>query len=218
MRVISFLGLKGGTGKTTISHLLAHGCGLNGVKSILAITDAQRLPLETDGRKYEIYDARSAHDIFNLINVANNYPDDMVLIIDGCRNRNMDEWIHGFSDLVILPFMDGYDDIQVISQDLSRLPKAVAIPNHWPTNNLALKATEKVVKPLRDEFVNRIFLPLPKAHAMIEITRLHFTGLQHNITDIARLFAIRTLTNMGFNLDDKTGKLVYAKQSQKASI
>ena len=57
--IISVIGNKGGTGKTTISHMLAHGVALLGHRSVCVLTDACREPLDPANRNYLIADARS---------------------------------------------------------------------------------------------------------------------------------------------------------------
>lgn len=210
MKIISFVGQKGGSGKTTASHLLAHGCGLNGIKSANVITDVKRIPLKQEGRKYAIIDCRDPDSLFKVVTEAKKRPDDMVLIIDGGGNREqIDAWISDHSDLVILPFRDSPEDIRTVAIDLLQLPKAVALPNQWPTNLKAREVADQFAKPLRDNFPNRMLMPLPAAHAMIEILQEHFSGLQNNVNNIAKVFAIRTLEKVGFDFDSKAGRLVY---------
>ncbi|OYY40842.1 MAG: hypothetical protein B7Y56_15615 [Gallionellales bacterium 35-53-114] len=44
-KLICVIGNKGGTGKTSITHMLCHGFGLLGMRSIAVLTDTSREPL-----------------------------------------------------------------------------------------------------------------------------------------------------------------------------
>ena len=57
--IICVIGNKGGTGKTTISHMLCQGMGLLGQRSVCVLTDTCREPLDPAGRRYLVADARS---------------------------------------------------------------------------------------------------------------------------------------------------------------
>ena len=48
--IICVIGNKGGTGKTTLSHMLCQGLGLLGQRSVCVLTDTHREPLDPDGR------------------------------------------------------------------------------------------------------------------------------------------------------------------------
>ena len=48
-RIICVIGNKGGTGKTSITHMLCHGLGLLGKRSIAVLTDAARTWLAEKG-------------------------------------------------------------------------------------------------------------------------------------------------------------------------
>ena len=43
-RLICIIGNKGGTGKTSITHMLCHGLGLLGMRSIAVLTDTYANP------------------------------------------------------------------------------------------------------------------------------------------------------------------------------
>jgi ATPases involved in chromosome partitioning len=58
-RLICVIGNKGGTGKTSITHMLCHGLGLLGWPSIAVLTDGARTPLSREGRRYVPLDGRS---------------------------------------------------------------------------------------------------------------------------------------------------------------
>ena len=57
--IICVIGNKGGTGKTTLSHMLSQGLGLLGHRAACVLTDTSREPLAPEGRRYITADARS---------------------------------------------------------------------------------------------------------------------------------------------------------------
>ena len=57
--IVCIIGNKGGTGKTTLTHLLAHGLGLLGHRAVAALTDRDREPLSKTHRLYLPVDART---------------------------------------------------------------------------------------------------------------------------------------------------------------
>ena len=50
--IICVIGNKGGTGKTTLSHMLCQGLGLLGQRAACVLTDTSREPLIPAGRRY----------------------------------------------------------------------------------------------------------------------------------------------------------------------
>ena len=67
-QLISVIGSKGGTGKTSISHMLCHGLGLLGRHSISILTDIEREPLSRVGRHYITHPMMQLHSCGRLTN------------------------------------------------------------------------------------------------------------------------------------------------------
>ena len=63
-RIICIIGNKGGTGKTTLSHMLCQGFGLLGQRSACVLTDSSPAPLSPAwrGREGEFLPAMGAHE------------------------------------------------------------------------------------------------------------------------------------------------------------
>jgi len=57
--IISVTGNKGGTGKTTLSHMLGEGLGLCGHRAVVVLTDTTRTLLSRTHRRYLTADART---------------------------------------------------------------------------------------------------------------------------------------------------------------
>ena len=159
-KIISIIGNKGGTGKTTLSHMVAHGLGLFGKHAAAILTDTYRDKLSRIGRTYLPFDARRPE---NLLRVAEGMASVRAWfgIIDGGGNRpEMDERLAAMSDLVILPFRESHEDIRTLIRDLERFPAAWAVPSQWPTNRWAEAAAQRSVNQLLGPWSHRILAPV----------------------------------------------------------
>jgi len=155
--IISVLGNKGGTGKTTISHLLGHGFGLLGLRAVVAVTDTTREPLSRVGRRYLPTDARSPEQLRKVAATLKKV-DGWIGIIDGGAGRlALDDQLFEMSDLALLPFRDSHEDLRTVRHDLERLPHAFGVPSQWPTNvhvrEAALESVDKLLDPYRERLL-----------------------------------------------------------------
>jgi chromosome partitioning protein len=159
--IICVIGNKGGTGKTTLSHMLCQGMGLVGQRSVCVLTDTHREPLDPTDRRYLIADARSREALVKVVDKVRGLKA-WLGIIDGGGNRTeMDKRLYGLADLVLLPFRDSHEDIRTVVRDLEMFPRAYAIPTQWPTNAWQREAAEKAIAellaPYRDRILNPVF-------------------------------------------------------------
>jgi chromosome partitioning protein len=174
--IICVIGNKGGTGKTTISHMLCHGMGLLGQRSVCVLTDSSREPLDPSGRRYLIADARSREA---LVKVSNKIRSLKVWlgVIDGGGNRTeMDRNLYSLADLVLLPFRDSHEDIRTVIRDLEMFPRAYAIPSQWPTNIWQRDAAEKTVDEFLARFGDRILSPVATISASKQLLQKTIPG------------------------------------------
>jgi hypothetical protein len=160
-QIVCVLGNKGGTGKTTLSHMIAHGMGLLGKRVVCVLTDLERERLSKEGRKYLPFDAREADALGQVITTL-NHVDEWFGVIDGGGNRSdMDSHLASLADLVILPFRDSHEDIRTVLRDLEWLPRAWALPFQWPTNAWSRDAANKSVEMFMGPYQDRILDPIP---------------------------------------------------------
>ena len=160
-QIVCIIGNKGGTGKTTLSHMIAHGMGLLGKHAVCVLTDFDRDKLSKVNRRYLPFDARAPENLAKVIRTLNNVPD-WFGVIDGGGNRpDMDRKLAGLSDLVLLPFRDSHEDIRTVIKDLERFPDAYALPCQWPTNPWAREAADRMVQHALTPYANRILDPIP---------------------------------------------------------
>lgn len=158
--IICVIGNKGGTGKTTLSHMLCQGMGLLGQRSVCVLTDTHREPLDPAERRYLIADARSREALVKVVDKVRGLKS-WLGIIDGGGNRTeMDRRLYGVADLVLLPFRDSHEDIRTVIRDLEMFPRAYAIPTQWPTNAWQREAAEKAVAELLAPYHDRILDPV----------------------------------------------------------
>ena len=125
--IICVIGNKGGTGKTTLSHMLCQGLGLLGQRAACVLTDTTREPLVPAGRRYLIADARTRDSLTKVVDKLRTL-DDWIGVIDGGGNRTeMDRKLYALSDIVLLPFRESHEDIRTVLRDTAEGNAADAV-------------------------------------------------------------------------------------------
>lgn len=158
--IICIIGNKGGTGKTTLSHLLCHGLCLLGRRAACVMTDEDREPVLPDGRRYVVADARSPHARDKVVSRLRELRG-WIGVIDGGANRtDLDIALYQMSDIVLLPFRDSPEDHRAVLRDLDLFPKARALPSQWPTNRWQLEAANRMIGELPEDFRARVLAPI----------------------------------------------------------
>lgn len=158
--IICVIGNKGGTGKTTLSHMLCQGLGLLGHRSACVLTDTAREPLRPDGRRYITADARTGESLTKVVEKLRSL-DNWIGVIDGGGNRTeMDRALYALSDIVLLPFRESHEDIRTVVRDLEMFPRAYAVPSQWPANAWQREAADRSVLELMRSYRQRILNPV----------------------------------------------------------
>ena len=158
--IICVIGNKGGTGKTTLSHMLCQGLGLLGQRAACVLTDTTREPLVPAGRRYLIADARTRDSLTKVVDKLRTL-DDWIGVIDGGGNRTeMDRKLYALSDIVLLPFRESHEDIRTVLRDLEMFPRAYAVPTQWPHNAWQREAADRTVAQLLGAYRHRILRPV----------------------------------------------------------
>ncbi len=154
-RLIYIGGRKGGTTKTTSSHLLCLGAILRGEPAAYVLTDPTR-QVKSEGRPYGVLDGRDPRRLAQIID-ANRDSMNGWLMIDGGGNRpEFDKQLSEIADLCLLPFRPSEEDLDTVSQDLSNLPGSLAWPSAWPTNRHAEAAAQFYIDGLNKAFDKRV--------------------------------------------------------------
>lgn len=132
MKIVAFFGTKGGTGKSTLAHLLAYGAATQGQPALVVHTDA-REPERHQGRPYHYFDGRDPTALYRALERAKVAPEGLT-IIDGAGNRPaVAEVLAKAADLVLIPCGIGGQDAAMALADLARLPAALVVVNRFPT-------------------------------------------------------------------------------------
>ncbi len=158
--IICIIGNKGGTGKTSLSHMLCQGLGLLGQRSACVLTDTAREPLTPEGRRYVTADARTPDALGRVADKLRSL-EGWLGVIDGGGNRpDVDRRLYALADVVLLPFRESQEDIRTVLADLERFPRAYALPSQWPTNPWAREAADRTVARLMAAYRHRILRPV----------------------------------------------------------
>ncbi len=201
--IICIIGNKGGTGKTTLSHMLCQGLGLLGQRSVCVLTDTYREPLDPTDRRYLIADARSREALGKVTDKIRSLQA-WLGVIDGGGNRTeMDRRLYGMADLVLLPFRDSHEDIRTVIRDLEMLPRAYAIPTQWPTNAWQRDAAEKAVTELLAPYRDRILDPVFSLSASKQLLQKHIpASLPTPLANACRAVAHQVVDLLQLPLDE----------------
>ncbi|MFN3988388.1 MAG: hypothetical protein ACK4KV_23165 [Rhodocyclaceae bacterium] len=158
--IICIIGNKGGTGKTTLSHMLCQGLGLLGHRSACVLTDVSRHPLQPEGRRYITADARTREALTKVVDKLRTL-ENWIGVIDGGGNRSeMDRKLYAMADIVLLPFRESHEDIRTVVQDLELFPRAYAVPSQWPTNAWQREMADRNVSQFMRPYRHRILRPV----------------------------------------------------------
>ncbi len=196
-RIICIIGNKGGTGKTTLSHMLCQGLGLLGQRSACILTDTSREPLSPDGRRYVTADARTPealHKVVNKLRTMNGW----IGVIDGGGNRaEVDRTLNGLADIVLLPFRDSHEDLRTVLHDLDAFPHAYALPSQWPTNAWARDAADRSVAQMLGAHRDRLLHPVASLSASkLLLQKTIPDGLPSNVGNACRALARQVMEVM----------------------
>lgn len=158
--IICIIGAKGGTGKTTLSHMLCYGLGLIGKRAVCVMTDDCRELPPHGSLPYVFGDGRSAQARARIISTLRER-EGWFGVIDGGANRiETDSALYQAADLVLLPFRDSQEDLRVVCRDLQRLPRAFALPAQWPSNPWQYKAALRLLESMPAELQHRTLAPV----------------------------------------------------------
>ncbi len=159
--IICILGTKGGTGKTTASHMLGEGLGLFGHRAVVVLTDTGRALLARENRRYLTADARTPEQLAKVVDKLHGLKG-WIGVIDGGGGRSEhDLRLARLATLVILPFRDSPEDMRTVRDDLDRLPNALALPSQWPTNPWQRDAAGRLLDTMMAGHTDRLLDPLP---------------------------------------------------------
>ncbi|WP_109484045.1 hypothetical protein [Paraburkholderia sp. C35] len=148
-------GQKGGTTKTTTSHLLCLGAILKKHPAAYVLTDPHR-NIKAEGRPYGVLDGRDPDNLSQII-VASTSTKNGWLVVDGGGNRPaFDQAMSEAAEMTVLPFRPSEEDLEAVAKDLSAMPGSIALPSAWSTNKLAQESSRRLIEALEQAFPGRV--------------------------------------------------------------
>lgn len=179
-------GGKGGVGKTTNAHLLCLGAILFNQPAAYVLTDPVR-KVRGEGRPYTVLDGRLPEDLSHILKAAQSTLNGW-LFIDGGGNRPaFDEALAAEVKLCVLPFRGSEEDLDTVADDLRRLPKAIAWPTAWTTNEFARKAAQYYIDALAKTFPRRVIMtPLSFVNSVSELLGANLESPSTPVRQLAR--------------------------------
>jgi hypothetical protein len=195
-RVIAFAGSKGGTGKSTLSHLAAHGAGSlpRPIPTIVVTTDPEDSLAEGE-RRYVVVDGRSpsllADQLQRLLAIER-----LLVIVDGVANRSdVDRVLGEVADLVIVPYGPSAQDGARAAANLGVLPAAVGMPNRWPTHPGVAKRARRWLEAVPGGRRLPALKAIPRLDALL--TRDSYGEIAYEIAAPARGLILEILAKAG---------------------
>jgi chromosome partitioning protein len=134
-KVIFFAGEKGGSGKSSLAHLAAHGFGSlpRQVDAVVVVTDPSD-EIHEVSRRYFVADGRDHGKLAALL-ARLDADDKLMVIVDGAAAATrVDEAVSRVADLICVPCTPAHHDVVRAARSLARLSGSVAVPNRWPTH------------------------------------------------------------------------------------
>ena len=149
--IVLFGGTRGGVGKTVMSHSACLGAILHNQPAVYVLTDPLR-KLRTDGRPYGVLDGREPLMLARILKESRNGSGGWTIIDGGGNRPAFDEEVAAAADLCILPFRASDEDLDVVGNDLVRIPKAIAWPICSADKSLRLARGTAPSRPFREGF------------------------------------------------------------------
>lgn len=235
MKVIGCFGRKGGSGKSMVAHLLAHGLSRGyGIVTNVVVTDVRdKTPMMMTGnRKYFVssisnQDANYDVEQFQLIFMNTAKFGDSVLIIDGGANRsNLDHALAPICDLVLVPMGISDEDVAVAERDYWDLDKTLQkknsdaklfiIRNRWP--GVGRKRDSLLSKPWISAFMQRadktgclFFDFVPDMASLVDMANVDDPNTTPLVDSIAVGFAAIVAKSIGLELPERLKLGPYGK-------
>lgn len=135
MKIIAVQGSRGGSGKGTLSRLIALGAAKEGVQVVMLATDGSRsAQVDDPNRPFAIADAtppvNDPTDFTKLTNIFNQYlnayqHEKVLMVIDGAASQAMtDFWIAEHVDIAIICVLADADSVRCLERTWSGFEKA----------------------------------------------------------------------------------------------
>ena len=197
-KTIVLAGDKGGSGKTTSSHAIAHGLAMYGIRAFHISTDPRREILPPDARRYATLDGREPKMLGNILDKLSAMAGAVALIDGGGGRPDVGRVLARAGALTLLPFLQSQTDLRVVRADMERLPEAVGLPNRWPTQKWARDVADRELAQELGELRDRLMSPVPEINGYVSLLR--DSGATPRINPACKQLALRVLERMGLSL------------------
>jgi len=197
--IVCVIGNKGGTGKTTVSHMLGQGLGLLGHRAVVVLTDPDRALLSKANRRYLTADARTPEQLAKVADKLHALAGWIGIIDGGGSRTEHDRRLAEMADLVLLPFRDSPEDVRTVAQDLERFPKAYGLPSQWPTNIWQRESALRTLGESLAGFADRLLDPVISVSSSKLLLREDLDPeLPTPLANACRTLAAQALHRLGF--------------------
>jgi len=194
------VGSKGGSGKSTAAHLIAHGCGslARPVPVAVLTTDPEEVP-RTDRRRYVVMDARSKDTLLSSMRRLLEV-DRLLIVLDGAAGRpDLDAVVAEVADLAVLPFKPAAQDAERAVENLARMSAAVALPMDWPALPASAKRVKRYLAAIPEDRRLPPFKHIPK---LSDLLGDGYSDAAYEIASPARGLALEVMARAGIDPDD----------------
>lgn len=203
--IVPFLGIKGGSGKSTSSQTFAYGVAKLGHFSFLMTTDPRRRESRelVDNRGFVSLDGRTEDGLIEQMAAFKSFDEGnelAVLTIDGGANedRELDSTLSEIGDITIIPFMRSPDDMDSALIELTKHANAYGLPNRWPTNPMAREKANRYMHMHLSDYMDRMLKPNFDCNATID-----FMGdsavVNGTVNSVSKMLAVQILERVGIN-------------------
>lgn len=168
--LVYFGGQKGGSGKTTTTHLFCLGSILAQQPAAYVLTDPHRSP-RPRGRPYSVIDGRDPTTLAGIIHNSQAGGNGWLAIDGGGNRQAFDVEMASLCGLSIIPFNDTEESVEAAAKDLMRMERAFALPAAWPSNSKAQESSRRFIEALTVSFPGRVIQALSvSVHSTNELT------------------------------------------------
>jgi hypothetical protein len=199
-KVLAIVGSKGGSGKSTAAHLIAHGCGslARPITAVVLTTDPEEA-IRTDRRRYAVMDARTRDGLLGhmrrLLEVER-----LLIILDGAASRpDLDALVADVADLAVLPFKPAAQDVERALENLARMQTAVALPMDWPALPASAKRVRRYLTAVPEDRRFPAFKHIPR---LSDLLGDGYADAAYEIATPARGLALEVLARASIDPDD----------------
>lgn len=201
-RIVALVGSKGGSGKSTAAHLIAHGCGSlpRPVTAVVLTTDPEERP-RADRRRYLVADARTPEKLLAEMDRLSGV-ERLLIVVDGAAARaDLDHLVSEVADIAVLPFRAAAHDAERARDNLARLPRALALPMDWPRHPGTAKRARRWLAGMPPERLLPPFPHLPRLDGFMG-EEGGYLAAAYEVASASRGLALEVLARAGIDPDD----------------